>query len=424
MTDRLVSRSPRARWWSSATVDTPQARVQCVFWSFAVMLVVHRTVVLAVNGHRTDDFGGVYRAAVAFWNREPVYTAAYHHVDPHYLYPPSGSLLIAPFAVFEAEPSRWVFIGVNTAAVLIAVYLVVRMFGYTVASAALPVAITAAFVSESVTNTLVFTNVNGMILLGQVVFLTLLLARRNLAAGVAIGLTFAIKPILAPLLLLPVLRRQYTVFVTAAGTPIVLTVLAWPWAADPWQFVERTVPYLLQSRDYFNSSITGNGTYYGLSEPLILALRIGFALLAAATMYLLYRYHRQDEVFFVVTSAGVLMTASFLLGSLGQMYYSMLLFPLLMSVVLPQSVMRNWPAWLAVYGFLSADEWYSNRWIGAGRYAEYMRPTWGWSLLLIVIFAVLVDRRKQQPSPSGEHEIIPFSRSRVTTSRAAIEEKS
>ncbi|WP_016693487.1 glycosyltransferase family 87 protein [Rhodococcus rhodochrous] len=404
MTDLPVSGSPRTRWWAQATARSPQALLQCVFWPVAVMLVVHRTVILAVDGHRTDDFTGVYRAAVAFWNRQPVYTAAYHHVDPHYLYPPSGSLLIAPFAVFEHELSRWVFIGANALAVLLAVYLVVRMFGHTAASAALPIAVTVAFVSESVVNTLVFTNINGVILLGQVAFLTLLLARRDLWAGAAIGLTFAIKPILAPLLLLPVLRRQLKVFITAAGVPIVLTALAWPWAADPWQFVERTVPYLLQSRDYFNSSITGNGTYYGLPEPLILILRIGFALLTATTIYLLYRYHRHDEVFFVVTSAGVLMTASFLLGSLGQMYYSMLLFPLLMSVVLPQSVMRNWPAWLAVYGFLSADQWYSGRWVEAGRYIEYMRPTWGWSLLLVVIFAVLLDRRIRPSRPPAEQD--------------------
>ncbi len=74
------------------------------------------------------------------------------------------------------------------------------------------------------------------------------------------------------------------------------------------------------------------------------------------------------------------------------MYYSMMLFPLLMTVLLPNSVMRNWPAWLAVYGFLSYDSWLSNRWVEAGRAAEYMKTTFGWSLLLIVVFAVLLDR--------------------------------
>jgi arabinofuranan 3-O-arabinosyltransferase len=74
------------------------------------------------------------------------------------------------------------------------------------------------------------------------------------------------------------------------------------------------------------------------------------------------------------------------------MYYSMMLFPLLMSVVLKNSVMRNWPAWLAVYGFMSYDSWLSSRFIEAGRTAEYMKTTLGWSLMLLVIFGVLTVR--------------------------------
>lgn len=74
------------------------------------------------------------------------------------------------------------------------------------------------------------------------------------------------------------------------------------------------------------------------------------------------------------------------------MYYSMMLFPLLMSVVLKNSVMRNWPAWLAVYGFMSYDSWLSSRFIEAGRTAEYMKTTLGWSLMLLVVFGVLTVR--------------------------------
>ena len=48
---------------------------------------------------------------------------------------------------------------------------------------------------------------------------------------------------------------------------------------------------------------------------------------------------------------------SWLVLSLAQGYYSMMLFPFLMTVVLPNSVIRNWPAWLAIYGFLTMDRW-------------------------------------------------------------------
>jgi arabinofuranan 3-O-arabinosyltransferase len=374
------------------TARTTAEVVKFALWPLAIMTVLHRVLVKAVNGARTDDFTPVYRAALAFLNHRPVYTANFNWVDPHYLYPPSGTLLLAPIAVIDPERSRWLFIGANTLAVIVAGYLLLRMFDLTLSSVAAPILLLGMFASETVTNTLVFTNINGLVLLGEVAFLLLLLRRRDTWSGVAIGLTFAVKPVLAPLLLLPLVTRQWRVFITAIGVPLVLTAVAWPLSADPMQFVHHTLPYLMESRDYFNSAIVGNGAYYGLPGWLILALRAVFAAVVLVSLWLLYRYYREDRLFFLTTASGVLMCGSFLIGSLGQMYYSMMLFPLLMSVVLRNSVMRNWPAWLAVYGFMSLDSWLSVRFPASGRAAEYMKTTFGWSLLLLVICGVLVAR--------------------------------
>ncbi|MFC9788462.1 glycosyltransferase family 87 protein [Rhodococcus sp. NPDC127528] len=374
------------------TARTTAEVVKFALWPLAIMTVLHRVLVKAVNGARTDDFTPVYRAALAFLNRQPVYTANFNWVDPHYLYPPSGTLLLAPIAVIDPERSRWLFIGVNAIAVIAAGYLLLRMFDLTLSSVAAPILLLGMFASETVTNTLVFTNINGLVLLGEVAFLLLLLRRRDAWSGVAIGLTFAVKPVLAPLLLLPLVTKQWRVFVTAIGVPLILTAIAWPLSNDPMDFVHRTLPYLMESRDYFNSAIVGNGAYYGLPDVLILALRVAFGVVVLVTLWLLYRYYREDRLFFLTTASGVLMCASFLLGSLGQMYYSMMLLPLLMSVALRNSVMRNWPAWLAVYGFMTLDSWLSGRFPASGRAAEYMKTTFGWSLLLLVICGVLVAR--------------------------------
>ena len=374
------------------TGRTAKEVINFALWPIAVMTVLHRVVVKAVNGYITDDFRPVYNAALAFLNGRPVYTANFNWVDPHYLYPPSGTLLMAPIAVIDPEKSRWLFIIANAIAIVIALYLLLRLFGLGLNTIAAPILLLATFSSETVTNTLVFTNINGLVLLGEIAFLVLLMKRKDMWSGVAIGLTFAVKPILAPLLLLPLVRGQWKVFVTAIGIPLILTAVAWPLSADPMDFVRHTVPYLMESRDYFNSAIVGNGKYYGLPTALIWALRGVFTAIVLSSLWLLYRYYRHDELFFVVTMSGVLLTASWLLGSLGQMYYSMMLFPLLMSVVLKNSVMRNWPAWLAVYGFMSYDSWLSSRFIEAGRTAEYMKTTLGWSLLLLVVFGVLTVR--------------------------------
>ncbi len=176
--------------------------------------------------------------------------------------------------------------------------------------------------------------------------------------------------------------------------PLAFNLAAWPLVKDPMNFVTRTAEYIVTTRDYFNSSIAGNGA---LLRPADLAdavaavgicrdsrcCRCGCSTSTTGT---------RDPLFWMTTSSGVLLIMSFLVSSLGQGYYSMMLFPFLMTVVLRNSVLRNWPAWLAIYGFMSADRWLLGHWPTTGRFLEYMKFTYGWCLMLIVVFCVLYFR--------------------------------
>jgi arabinofuranan 3-O-arabinosyltransferase len=382
--------APRTTPPSVATV------LRSVLWPLAILLIVHRSYVLATNGYITDDYGPVYRAVSNFRRGLDIYNEHLDYVDPHYLYPPGGTLLMAPFGYLPVDASRWWFESINCAAIIIAAYFLIRLFGYGFTSVAYPALLVAMFCTESVINTLVFGNVNGCVLLLEVLFFRWLLdgkVSHEWWAGVAIGLSLVVKPVLAPLLLLPLLNRQWRAVVMAIAVPVVFNVAAWPLVADPMGFVTRTLPYIFSIRDYFNSSIQGNGVYYGLPMWLILLLRIVFAVLALVAIWLLYRYYRtRDPLFWFTTSSGVLLIASWLVSSLGQGYYSMMLFPFLMTVVLPNSVIRNWVAWVAVYGFMSADRWLMWHWPTTGRALEYLRVTYGWCLMLVVVFCVLYFR--------------------------------
>ena len=370
--------------------------LRSVLWPVAILSIIHRSFVLATNGYITDDFAPVYRAVVNFKLGLDIYNENFNHVDPHYLYPPGGTLLLAPFGYLPVDASRYWFVFFNTLAIVLAAGVPLRLFKFSLASVAAPALLLAMFCTESVTNTLVFTNVNGCMLLAEALFFLWLLDGRHSRewlAGIAVGFTIVVKPSLAPLLLLPLLNRQWRPFVGAIGVPLLFNAVGWFLVSDPQNFVNRTVPYILGTRDYFNSSILGNGLYYGLPTWLILALRIGFALLAAGSLILLHRHYRtRDPLFWMLTSSGVLLIASFLVLSLGQGYYSMMLFPFLMTVVLPNSVIRNWPAWLAIYGFMTMDRWLLGEWPTTGRFLEYMKITYGWSLMLVVVFAVLCFR--------------------------------
>lgn len=375
---------------STATV------LRSVLWPLAIMSFIHRTVVLTINGNITDDFKPVYRAVLNFRHHLDLYNEHFDYVDPHYLYPPGGTLLLSPFGYLPEQLSRFAFIGINSLAIVLAAYLLLRIFGYTLASVAAPALLAAMFLTESVSSTLVFTNINGVILLAEVAFLGWLLdgrTSRQWWAGAAIGLTLVVKPLLLPLLLLPLLGRQWRTLLVAVAVPAAFNLAALPLVADPRDFFTGTLPYMLSTRDYFNSSILGNGVFFGLPPALILAMRVGFTAIAAVSLWLLYRYYRlRDPRFWMLTSSGVLLLTSFLVLSLGQGYYSIVLFPFLMTVVLPNSVLRNWPAWLGVYGFLTLDKWLIFRWMFLGRGLDYLKITYGWSLVSIVVCAVLCYR--------------------------------
>ncbi|MFY2859856.1 arabinofuranan 3-O-arabinosyltransferase [Mycobacterium sp. THU-M104] len=374
--------------------------LRSALWPVAILSVLHRSIPLSLNGNITDDFKPVYRAVLNFRHGWDIYNEHFDYVDPHYLYPPGGTLLMAPFGYLPLTPSRYLFILINTIAILIAWYLLLRMFKFTLSSVAAPALLLAMFCTETVTSTLVFTNINGCVLLAEVLFLRWLLdgsqpgkVNRQWWAGAAIGLTLTLKPLLGPLLLLPLLNRQWRALVPAFVIPIVINVAAWPLVSDPMDFVTRTMPYILGTRDYFNSSIEGNGVYFGLPTWLSVFMRVLFTLLAIGALWLLCRYYRtRDPLLWLASSTGVLLLWSWLVLSLAQGYYSMMLFPFLMTVVLPNSLIRNWPAWLGIYGFMTLDDWLIYKWMRYGRALHYLKITYGWSLLLIVAFTVLYFR--------------------------------
>jgi arabinofuranan 3-O-arabinosyltransferase len=396
--------SPRCglREWAQATFGPRTAApgtatvLRSALWPIAILAVIHRTIVVTTNGNITDDFKPVYTAVRNFRRGWDIYNEHFDYVDPHYLYPPGGTLLMAPFGYLPIAESRYLFVACNSAAIVLAGYLLLRMFNFKLTSVAAPALLLAMFCTESVTNTLVFTNINGMVLLLEVLFLRWLLdgkTSHQWLAGLAIGLTLTVKPSLGPLLLLPLLNRQWRALVPAFVVPVVINAAAFPLVSRPMDFFTRTLPYIMGVRDYFNSSIEGNGVYFGLPTWLILLLRILFTLIAIGSLWLLYRYYRtRDPRFWLTTSSGVLLLWSWLALSLAQGYYSMMLFPFLMTVVLPNSVIRNWPAWLGIYGFLTMDRWLLFHWMYIGRPLEYLKITSGWSLLLIVVFTVLYFR--------------------------------
>lgn len=378
--------------WDTARIS---AMAALVLWPLAVMSFIYKVFLVPHNRHVTDDFTTVWQALERFRAGVPVYSEDYSTVDPHYLYSPGGTLLLSPLTLMpDFDLGRIAYIFTNGVAIVLALAILTKLFGFRARGGLLPALILLVFATESVKNTLLFSNVNGMLLLAEAGFLYLLLTRRSLSkeilAGLLLGLAITIKPQFAPLLFIPLVRRQLPAVITGLAVPVLFNIAAWPLMTAPGDYLDKLVPYLGEVRDYANSSITGVGAYFGITGPALWTFQILFAVLTAVAIVGLWRWRDRDPIMWATTTAGVLLTGVFLLSSLGQMYYSMLLVPMLLTVVRYRSAMHNPVVWFGVYFCLSADDWHSDRFHTIGRAMENARATLGWGAIIVAVATTVV----------------------------------
>lgn len=378
----------------SAPIGSPEAAVPntwakvgtSVFWPIAIVLFFHRIFIFAVNGSVTDDFSTVYYALRRFIEGVNVYNEEYNFVDPHYLYSPGATLALSPLGYLtHFAIARLAFICVNAAAVVVALGVLTKLFGHSLRGYVWPMSIAAAFLTEAVTNTLIFSNINGILLLILSLFYATMYHRKYWWAGVLLGAAILVKPIFAPLLFIVFFAGAWPAFVGAIAVPVVLNAIAWPLVPGASDYVTRTMPYLAEVRDYANSSLPGQAVYFGMPPALQSLFFYAFALIIVMGLVCLLRDRTTDPLLWMTTTGSLLFAGVFLLSGLGQMYYSMLLFPLFFTIVSPRSPMRVWVAWLAAFCFLSFDSWTSHQWVELGTYLQFWRPGFGWAALVIAI---------------------------------------
>lgn len=362
-------------------------------WPIAVLLVVHRLFILARAGSVTDDFTTVWSAARRFVERVPVYNEVYSHVDPHYLYNPGATLLLSPMGLIsDIDLARPLFIAVNAACIITALAWLTKLVGRPLSGPTFPVAIALAFCTEAVTNTLVFSNINGILLLALVACIALLLARRDIAAGVVLGLAILVKPMFAPLLVLPLLQLRWRPALGAIVVPVAMNLIAWPLTPGARDYLDVVVPYLKVTRDYANSSLSGFAVYFGMPRWAHALLFLILAAAVAGVVLGLVRARHSQELLYLAVGSGVLLAGVCLLSSLGQAYYSMMLFPALFTVFHPDSPLRSWPAWLGAALCLSPLSWSNSLHPLSGSWFNTFLPTAGWAVFIVACAAWVLSR--------------------------------
>ncbi len=363
-----------------------------VLWPMVAMLLIHRIALLSIDGAITDDFTTVYEAIGRMRDGIPVYNENYMYVDPHYLWSPGATILLFPFSLAPLKIARLGFIIINALSVLAAIGWFLKLIGEKLSSCFIPLFCAVALLTESVRNTLIFSNINGVLLLLLVGFYYFLMRGHTWWAGVFIGFAIVFKPIFLPLLVLPLVKMNWKTIAAGLGVPLTMNLIAWPLVPGAGDYLTRTMPYISTIRDFSNSSLRGMALWSGAPGWLTAVLWVVFAIVVAAGVIALLAFRYSDRLWWIVNTSTLLLAGVFFLSSLGQMYYSMFLFPFFISVIRPRSLAHNPLAWFAAYFIFTADSWKSATFPVEGMWVQYFLPTAGWAMLILVIAVGAVAR--------------------------------
>jgi arabinofuranan 3-O-arabinosyltransferase len=294
-----------------------------VLWPIALFTMAHQIRDTYVSGPG-GDLVPVLRAAHAF-----VHGRAPYDVDA-FVYPPSALVLFAPLGVVGLRAGRLLFHLADAAAVVAAVWLLLRYARVRLGSPVAPAIVFAAFITTPVRSTLGLDNVNGLVLLAEVVTLVLLRRGRPVAAGVAFGLGLAVKPVLAPVLVLFLVDRRVRTVVASVAVPCVLSLVALAFTTDLGGFVRDVVPFLLRGNydaNYLiNTSLRGAVRILELPSALSYPVRIAAAVAGAAVLVAHRRTNPPDD-HRLVEAIGIVMATTFLVFSFSWAYYCIYLLP-------------------------------------------------------------------------------------------------
>lgn len=323
---------------------------------FAVLALVGlllpvQMYVLALRGGAFGlDLGQVWLSATNFLHRRPLYAGDISTITFSFL-PPSAALLTSPMGLVSFGVAAKALLGVQVAALVTATWFFVRRFCGERWVPLLVGAGIALALADPFVYTLQFGSVNGLVLAAMLVFFVGAADDRRWA-GPLLGVSLALKPILWPLVVVLLLRRQYRQVATAAAVLAGLLLVALALARDGVEFVTKVLPYVAKGEpgmEKFNVSVLGLTQQAGW--PLATAVA-GRLLVAGVALALCVRLWRRAPNDIDLVEAGTALVLAGIVGSSwATFYYAVFAFPAL--VLFSDSRARAstpivWPFVLAV----------------------------------------------------------------------------
>jgi arabinofuranan 3-O-arabinosyltransferase len=237
------------------------------------------------------------------------------------LNPPLLAVLLTPFALLDALPAYRLFVALTLVLVAGAVLVVARELR--LAARVTVAVVLVVLLSSPLHGTLLLGQIYGLLLGGLVAGWVAERRGHPLLAAACYGVTVALKPSLAPLLLLAPAQRRWRPavagFGAAAGATLLGVLVAGPASGLQWLRIGFTEP-VPDTAD--NASLPGLVVRLGL--PSAVGTLLGLAVLAG-TLAALGRWRRQADP--AGTAPWAVLAAGLLMSPIAWHNYLMLLWP-------------------------------------------------------------------------------------------------
>jgi arabinofuranan 3-O-arabinosyltransferase len=378
-----------------------------VLWPVAIFSFIHRTVLLSAKSPG-GDFKLVYDASVGILHHQAGLTT------PGFGYLPSAPFLCIPFTLLPFEQAKIVFLVLSSITIGVAGLLALRMFNQDWRGLPGAGVILALSLMYPVAGTLWNRNVNALLMLVEVGILFAASRNRWTVAGLILGVSIAIKPVLAVLIIMFLLRRKWGGIAWAVAVPGLLSLPALAMDANPLGFFTSTVPWVANAFPccdpdipYYNVALASVGENLHVPAMIVSAIRAIVFLAGSALIWLRWREPSKDDTLKLVEVASMLLMVTFLCFSFSWRYYAIYLVVLGVSVVAQGSMMRNLFAWGAMYFLLTIDIWTSTRLTDFENTFLDATATWCYLALLAIFGVQLLRRAVFQPSRQLDHEPRP-----------------
>jgi arabinofuranan 3-O-arabinosyltransferase len=351
------------------------------------------SLVPIVNGAQGYDTAPLWRAVRALLTGGTVYT---EKGAGDFLYPPSALVMLSPLGALSLPWAGRVFFVVDLATILVATAILLTVFGLQWRGLPGALALLAISLAWPVLFTLDAGNVNGPLVLGLALFLFAASRGRWSTAGIWFGLTLALKPLLAPLLIVLLLYRRWKAIAIAIAVPVGLSGLVVLAAPATRHFFDRTLPLLFrgQNQEIQDASIAIASVAERLSIPDPVTTAMQFAVLSTTGVLLWRRWRSRDdaEPRRLVELCSIALVGAFLTSTFAFPHYGIFLLPLAVSITDPFSPYRDWLTWGALFCVASPISWQLD--LLPDRMNDVLAERFTFALLLLLVCFSLALRRQ------------------------------